>query len=279
VGDRAVCVLAANPGPMTLDGTNTWVLREPGSALAVVVDPGPDDVAHLDAIVAAVGGARVPRILLTHGHPDHSEGARALAERLHASVAALDPVHRLGDEGLADGDVVEVGGLEVVVVATPGHTGDSLSFHLPADRALLTGDTVLGRGSTVVAHPDGRLGDYLSSLERLRALAESTDAQRVLPGHGPALARPVDAVTAYLRHREERLAQVRDALERLGAAASGASAAIDAPAGTDWWHPRAHVEADLADQVVADVYADVPQAVWPAARLSVLAQLAYLRDG
>ena len=278
VGERAVCVLAANPGPMTLEGTNTWVLREPGSSSAVVVDPGPDDVAHRDAIVAAVGDARVPRILLTHGHPDHAEGARSLAARLQASVAALDPAHRLGDEGLADGDVVAIGGLEVVVVATPGHTGDSLSFHVPADGALLTGDTVLGRGSTVVAHPDGRLGDYLGSLLRLRMLAGSTDARHVLPGHGPALARPVDAVTAYLRHREERLAQVRDALVRLGATAGGASAAIDAPPGSDWWHPRDHVEPDLADQVVADVYADVPRAVWPAARLSVLAQLAYLRD-
>jgi len=278
VGERAVCVLAANPGPMTLDGTNTWVLREPGSARAVVVDPGPDDAAHLDAIVAALDGARVPRILLTHGHPDHSEGARTLAERLHASVAALDPAHRLGDEGLADGGVVSVGGLEVVVVATPGHTGDSLSFHLPADGALLTGDTVLGRGSTVVAHPDGRLGDYLDSLQRLHRLAESTGAVHVLPGHGPALARPVDAVSAYLAHREERLAQVRDCLERLGATASMASAAIDAGPGTDWWHSREHVSPDLADQVVADVYADVPREVWPAARLSVLAQLAYLRD-
>jgi len=278
VAERAVCVLAGNPGPMTLDGTNTWVLREPGSALAVVVDPGPDDPAHLDAVVAALDGARVPRILLTHGHPDHSEGARSLAARLGASVAALDPGQRLGDEGLADGDVVATGGLELHVVATPGHTGDSLSFHLPADGSLLTGDTVLGRGSTVVAHPDGRLGDYLASLERLRRLAESTEAGFVLPGHGPALARPVDAVTAYLAHREERLAQVRDCLARLGATADQASAAIDAGPGTDWWHPRAHLEPDLADQVVAEVYADVPRAVWPAARLSVLAQLAYLRD-
>jgi glyoxylase-like metal-dependent hydrolase (beta-lactamase superfamily II) len=250
--DRAVCVLAPNASAMTLDGTNTWILREPGSALAVVVDPGPDDASHLDAIEVALGDARCARILLTHGHPDHAEGAGALRSRTAAPVAALDPAHRLGDEGLADGEVVDVGGLEIGVVATPGHTADSLSFHLVADGALLTGDTVLGRGSTVVAHPDGRLADYLHSLRRLRELAESTSAGWVLPGHGPALTHPGDAVTAYLAHREERLAQVQEAVER---------------------------GAVTADDVVALVYADVPRDLWPAARLSVLAQLAYLDRG
>ena len=285
VTDRAWCVLAGNPGPMTLDGTNTWVLREPGSALAVVVDPGPDDPAHLAAVVDAVGDARVARILLTHGHPDHADGARSFAARLGAPVAALDPAHRLGDEGLVGGETVVVGGLELAVVATPGHTADSLSFHLPADGALLTGDTVLGRGSTVVAHPDGRLGDYLDSLVRLRSLAESTAATSVLPGHGPALVDPVDAVSAYLAHRQGRLDQVRAAVEELGGLASLRPAAsgerptgLEALEGVDWWHQQDRDEPDLADLVVASVYADVPRAVWPAARLSVLAQLAYLRD-
>jgi glyoxylase-like metal-dependent hydrolase (beta-lactamase superfamily II) len=261
---------------MTLDGTNTWVLRDGPSAL--VVDPGPDDAGHLAAIEAVVAGARVSRVLLTHGHPDHSEGAGTFARRVGAPVLALDPAHRLGTEGLVDGDVLRVGDLRVEVVATPGHTGDSLSFRLVEDAALLTGDTVLGRGSTVVAHPDGRLGDYLASLRRLRALAESTSAEVVLPGHGPALTAPVDVVSAYLAHREERLDQVRASLDRLGIPASAASAAIDAGPGVDWWHSREHVEPDVADEVVADVYADVPRAVWPAARLSVLAQLAFLRD-
>jgi glyoxylase-like metal-dependent hydrolase (beta-lactamase superfamily II) len=246
---RAVCVLAGNPSPMTLDGTNTWVLAEPGAREVVVVDPGPDDPAHLDAVLDVVDGRGVGLVLLTHGHPDHSEGAASFAARAQAPVAALDPAHRLGSEGLADGDRVDVGGLLLDVVATPGHTADSLSFHLVADGALLTGDTVLGRGSTVVAHPDGRLADYLHSLHRLRLLAEETGASAVLPGHGPAVADPVAAVTAYLDHREARLAQVRDAL------AAGAT---------------------TADDVVATVYADVPREVWPAARLSVLAQLAYL---
>ena len=273
---HGTCVLAPNPSPMTLDGTNTWVLRD--GASAVVVDPGPDDDVHLDAIEAALEGAQVTRVLLTHGHPDHSDGAAAFARRVGAPVLALDPAHRLGTEGLVDGDTIDVGGLHLEVVATPGHTGDSLSFLLVEDAALLTGDTVLGRGSTVVAHPDGRLGDYLGSLRRLRSLAESTSAAVVLPGHGPALLAPVDVVTAYLAHREERLDQVRASLDRLGVDASAASGAIDAGPGVDWWHSREHAEADVADRVVADVYADVPRAVWPAARLSVLAQLAYLRD-
>ena len=273
---HATCVLAPNPSPMTLDGTNTWLLTDGSSAL--VVDPGPDDAGHLDAVEEALDGARVSQVLLTHGHPDHSEAAVALARRLGAPVLALDPAHRLGSEGVVDGDVLAAGDLTVEVVATPGHTGDSLSFRLVEDAALLTGDTVLGRGSTVVAHPDGRLGDYLASLHRLRSLAESTSAEVVLPGHGPALDAPVDVVTAYLAHREERLDQVRASLDRLGVRASAASAAIDAGPGVDWWHSREHVEPDVADQVVADVYAEVPRAVWPAARLSVLAQLAYLRD-
>ncbi|MGH3326386.1 MAG: MBL fold metallo-hydrolase, partial [Streptomycetales bacterium] len=157
---------------MTLDGTNTWVLAEPGAGRAVVVDPGPDNEAHLRAVAGAVeaAGRRTGLTLLTHRHADHSAGARRFAELTGTAVRALDPAFRLGDEGLAGGDVVEVDGLELRVLATPGHSGDSLSFLLPADRALLTGDTVLGRGTTVVAHPDGRLGDYLDSLRRLRGL-------------------------------------------------------------------------------------------------------------
>jgi glyoxylase-like metal-dependent hydrolase (beta-lactamase superfamily II) len=247
--EHAICVLAPNASIMTLDGTNTWVLRD-GDVVAVI-DPGPDDPRHLDAIEAAVAGSRVSRVLLTHGHPDHSEGAVALARRVSAPVLALDPAHRLGDEGLAGGDVLEVGDLEVAVVATPGHTLDSLSFHLRADGALLTGDTVLGRGTTVIEHPEGRLGDYLESLHTLRDLAENSGAVVVLPGHGPALLDPAGAVSAYLAHREQRLAQVQAALD------SGAR---------------------TADDVVAIVYADVPREVWPAARLSVQAQLAHLQS-
>ena len=236
----ASVVLAPNAGPMTLDGTCTWVLRAPGSPGCVVVDPGPLDEGHL-AEVAAQGPVEV--VLLTHGHADHSEGARRLAELTGAAVRALDPAHRLGRLGLSGGDVVVAAGLELRVLATPGHTGDSLSFVLPD--AVLTGDTVLGRGTTVVAHPDGVLADYLESLRRLQDLGDVT----VLPGHGPELPSAAAAAASYLAHREARLEQIRAAL------ADG----LRTP-----------------EQVVARVYAEVDRALWPAARLSVQAQLAYL---
>ena len=127
-------------------------------------------------------------------------------------VRALDPEYRLGSEGLGDGDVVEVDGLEVHVVATPGHTADSLSFVLPAEAAVLTGDTVLGRGTTVVAHPDGQLGAYLDSLDRLHALAESREIGTIWPGHGPVIDDALKRPRLLRAHRAERLAQVESAL-------------------------------------------------------------------
>ncbi|MFC9615183.1 MBL fold metallo-hydrolase [Streptomyces sp. NPDC056938] len=250
---RAVNVLAPNASAMTLDGTNTWIVSEPDSELAVVIDPGPLDDVHLEHVVAVAeaAGKRVALTLLTHGHPDHAEGAGRFAELTRTDVRALDPDLRFGDEGLAGGDVVTVGGLELRVVAAPGHTADSLCFHLPADRAVLTGDTVLGRGTTVVAHPDGRLGDYLDSLRRLRSLTVDDGVDTVLPGHGPVLEDAQGAVEFYLAHRANRLAQVETAVE------SG------------------YV---TASEIVAHVYAAVDRSLWPAAELSVLAQLDYLKE-
>ncbi len=252
-GERARCVLAPNPTMMTLDGTNTWVLRETGSSRSVVVDPGPEMVEHLDAVAGYAGQVAV--VLLTHGHADHAEAARSFAERMGCGVRALDPQHRLGGEGLGDGDVVEVDGLEVHVVGTPGHTSDSLSFVLPQERAVLTGDTVLGRGTTVVAHPDGQLGAYLDSLRRLHALAEAQDVTAVWPGHGPVIEDALGALDFYLAHRRDRLEQVREALRVLGDADGD----------------------DLPRRVVESVYADVDPVLWGAAELSVRAQIDYLR--
>lgn len=250
VTETASVLLARNPSIMTLEGTNTWVLRDSDSTSCVVVDPGPDDEAHLRRVLAC---GPVARVLLTHGHPDHAQGAHRFAQMAGgAPVLALDPALRLGSEGLAGGDVVRAAGLEIRVLATPGHTSDSLCF-LVGDNggeAVLTGDTVLGRGTTVVAHPDGRLADYLDSL---RELAELRPGTMVLPGHGPELSDAGTAARHYLAHRERRLEQVRAALAELGPDAT----------------PR---------QVVEVVYADVDRALWPAAEWSVRAQLDYLRN-
>jgi len=249
---RATCLLAPNPSPMTLDGTNTWLIAEPGSSSVVVVDPGPDDEGHLRRVhaEAVAGDRRVAKILLTHGHPDHSEGAARFAALTGAPVQAADPAHRLGPEGLADGDVVTAAGCELRVVASPGHSADSVSLLLPADGALFTGDTVLGRGTTVIAG-DGNLGEYLQTLGQLRDLAESSGIGLLLPGHGPVLADPLGTLDYYLSHRQERLDQVRSAL------AAGART----PA-----------------EIVAMIYIDVDKSVWPAAEWSVRAQLDYLGD-
>ncbi|MGL5865476.1 MAG: MBL fold metallo-hydrolase [Dermatophilaceae bacterium] len=236
---------------MTLDGTNTWVLLEPGSTEAVVVDPGPLDERHLAAVLdhVAARGARVAITVLTHGHHDHAESADRFAELTGAPTRAVGAGH----DDLGDGDVIRTGGCEVRVVATPGHTADSVSFAIPADAALLTGDTVLGRGTTVVAHPDGELDAYLRSLHRISALTGAGDVTAILPGHGPVVPDAAAMVEYYRTHRAERLEQVRQAL------ADGASA-----------------ETDPVEGVLHRVYATVPQEVWPAARLSIRAQVDYL---
>ena len=209
----ATCVLAPNPSPMTLEGTNTWVIAAPGSSSALVVDPGPEDEGHLRRVVdqAAETGRRVAQILLTHGHTDHSAGARRLAALTGAPVRAADPAHRLGSEGLTGGDVVTVAGCELRVISTPGHSADSLSLLLPEDGALLTGDTVLGRGTTVIGG-DGSLADYLRSLDAMKALADDASVRILLPGHGPLLPDPSSTLDYYIEHRAERLAEVRAAL-------------------------------------------------------------------
>jgi glyoxylase-like metal-dependent hydrolase (beta-lactamase superfamily II) len=243
--DWVTLVRAPNPGPMTLDGTNTWVLRAPGEECAIVVDPGPADGGHLGAIVEH---APVGFILVTHGHPDHIDGLPHLVELLGGvNVIAADEALSSPADPLARDEAFGGFGIDIQTMTTPGHTGDSVCFvaGVGDELVVLTGDTILGRGTTVVAHPDGDLGDYLASLTRLAEL----DGVPVLPGHGPALSDCAVAATFYLEHRRARLEQVRSAR----AAGAGTPA-----------------------EVVAAVYADVDRGLWPAAEWSVRAQLAYL---
>ncbi len=241
VGRHARRVTAPNPGPMTLEGTNTWVLS--GPAGAVVVDPGPAGVPdHLRAVHAAAGGD-VAATLLTHHHVDHTG---ALEEW---TALAPAPVRGAGRGApFRDGEVLEEGGLRVEVLLTPGHTPDSVCLLLD-DGVLLTGDTVLGRGTTVVPWPEGDLGDYLESLDRLIALTREGRVRVLAPAHGPVVPDPLGHLEALRTHRLERLDQVRDAV------AAGAHTAAD---------------------VVRVAYGPLEPTLARAAVMSVRAQLAHL---
>lgn len=242
--DLTTVVLAPNPSPMTLDGTNTYLLGAPGAGALVVVDPGPDLNDHRCAIEAAVAGldARIAAVVFTHHHADHAE-AVGWAAQWGVEAYAFTPrlisgiVTPLGHSG-----TLTAGGVTVEAVHTPGHASDHLCLRMVETGAVLTGDHVLGRGTTVVAWPDGDMRAYMESLRRLAGL----DATVLYPGHGPALHDPRRTVSDYLAHREERERQVLDALQN----------GDTTPAA-----------------IVARVYADVDPALHPAAERSVRAHL------
>lgn len=261
-------VTAANPSPFTFAGTGTYIV---GGQRVAVIDPGPDDAAHTEALLRALEGRKVTHICITHTHSDHSPASRALAEATGAPVLGFGP-HPAADAGrqgaeasavqeepgdwdftpdgvLGHGDVVAGDGWTLECLYTPGHISNHLCFALPEERALFTGDHVMGWSSTIVPPPDGNLGDYLRSLELLIARG---DRDRVYwPTHGPPITMPNRYARALLAHRHRRTDQILACLR-------------DGPA--------------TIPAMVARMYTTTPEVLHPAAALSVLAHLIHLAE-
>ncbi|MER2606342.1 MAG: MBL fold metallo-hydrolase [Siculibacillus sp.] len=252
-------VVAENPGPFTFHGTNTHLIGERELA---VIDPGPDDEAHVAAILAAAGGAAITAILVTHTHRDHSPAARRLAaltgatvygEGPHRAARALDlgeinPLDASADSEfrpdvvLGDGDAVTGEGWRLEALATPGHTANHLCFALAAENTLFTGDHVMGWSTSIVAPPDGSMADYMASLRALRA----RDDRRLIPAHG----NPIDDPAPFLAGLEaHRLGREQAVLDRLAAGE------------------------ETIGEMVATIYADVDRRLHGAAALSLLAHV------
>ncbi len=195
-------VLAPNPGPFTLDGTRSWLVGE-----TLMIDPGPAIASHVAALLAAQ--PRVATILLTHRHADHAPAAVEVARQTDARIFAPDDVldDAIVSERLVDGARIETEGLIIEAIATPGHTAEHFCF-FTSEGDLLTGDTILGEGTTAIFPPDGVMADYMASLRRLRELAPRT----IYPGHGPVRTDAVAWIDYYIAHRQEREAQILAAL-------------------------------------------------------------------
>jgi len=245
--DGVMRVLAPNPSPMTGPGTTTYlvVATNPNEQIGcVVIDPGPRIEAHLAAVAhegAAHGGVRA--ILITHGHPDHVEGAARLRELTGASVLAWSREGSpAADRTLVEGEVIVVGARTLRALHTPGHRFDHLCFLLEDAQALFAGDLVAGVGTVVIAPPEGDMSAYLASLRRLLTL----DLRLILPAHGPTIPQPRALLENYIQHREDRERQVLAAL-------------------TD--------EPQTINMLVAAIYTDVDPKLHPIAAYSVQAHL------
>ncbi|MCT1370066.1 MBL fold metallo-hydrolase [Corynebacterium mucifaciens] len=217
---NAAVVLAPNPSYAALEGTNSWVIKGEGDRRSIVVDPGPEDEGHLNVLHSKAGD--VGLILLTHRHPDHADGAERFRQLTNAPVRALAPQYCAGAEQLTDGEVIAIDGVtpQLKVVATPGHTSDSVCFFVYPGapdsselEAVVTGDTIAGRHTTMISETDGDLGDYLDSLELLEEQGKDIT---LLPGHGPEGADLSAYARKYIDRRNQRLDQIREALKTYG---------------------------------------------------------------
>lgn len=238
-------VLAPNPSVFTGPGTNTYLVG--GDSAVICIDPGPDDDAHLDAILAAAAarGARISAIVLTHSHPDHRPLAARLASVTGARVHCFDP--SAGHEhaqAMTDGDAVRADGVSLVAVHTPGHTHDHLCFHDADSRTLYTGDHILSGTTTVIHRGEGDMADYMDSLRRVRDLFPTT----IYPGHGARIDDAGAVIDEYISHRVAREAQVLDAA-------------------------RHHGEPLVAMDLVPTLYEGYPVEVYPLAAWTVQAHL------
>jgi glyoxylase-like metal-dependent hydrolase (beta-lactamase superfamily II) len=258
LGPRVRRILAPNPSPFTYTGTQTYIV---GEGEVAVIDPGPDIAGHVDALTAALAGERVAAILCTHTHRDHSPASRPLQASTGAPIVGCAPLS-LDDAGpradesfdaayrpdriLADGERLRGEGWTLEAVATPGHTSNHLCLALDEERALFTGDHVMGWSTTVVAPPDGDMADYMASLDRLLARQDRV----YYPAHGPAVEDPHGHVRRLIQHRRMRERQILGHLER----GEGRIPAM-----------------------VAAMYSDIDPRLFPAAGRSVLAHLVDLR--
>ena len=243
-------IVAHNPGMMTGPGTNTYLV---GIDEIAVIDPGPGDAAHLDAI-AGCGGDRIRWILLTHTHEDHSPGAVGLKKRTGAEILAFGPGEGRGkvrlDGTLADGAVIEATEFHLTALHTPGHASNHLCYLLNEERTLFTGDHIMQGSTVVIGPPDGDMAAYLASLERLKTIRPRLKA--IAPGHGHVIEDPMAVVDEYIEHRLAREKQVLDVLRRRGTTTIA--------------------------QIVEDVYTDVAPELHPVAQKSVWAHLRKLAD-
>ncbi len=240
---------APNPGPMTLTGTNSYIVGSGPDF--IVLDPGPDIPGHIEALARAVSdaGGYLKTIVVTHGHPDHYPGAQGLSRLTGAPVAAYRDAAFPHTQNLEDGATIPANRVTLTAIFTPGHAADHLCFFLAEEKALFTGDNILGTGTTVVAPPKGNMADYLASLRLLQAAW--SHAETIYGGHGPEIKTPAAKIEEYLNHRQARQQQLMEAL------AAGES---------------------TVPQLVERIYQDVERRLWPVAARQVLAYLIMLEQ-